>query len=404
MKLSIGRADKSPLARWFWTIDRPLLAMLLVLIGVGIIAVAAASPAAALRLSDSSTRLPPLYFLQRQLIWVAAGVPLMLAVSMLGKDAARRFALAGFALFLLLLMLIPLIGVETNGARRWIQLPGFQFQPVEFLKPFFAVSTAWLLAMRFEDRSLPVIPVGALFLALIVGLLVTQPDFGQAALVIAVFLVQAVLAGLPLIFVGVAIAALMGGLFLAYQFEPHIRNRLDGYLHDEGDTYQVDRALDSFRSGGLYGTGPGEGTAKFRLPEAQTDYIFSVIGEEFGAIICFAVALLYLAIVLRVLLQLLDEEDPFTLIAATGLVVQFGGQALINMSVNVALAPAKGMTLPFISHGGSSFLATAMAMGLLLALTRRNRHLKASPYLQSGPLEGRQARPGARIPAGLPAE
>jgi cell division protein FtsW len=386
MMLSLGRADKSPLARWFWTIDRPLLAMLLVLIGVGIIAVAAASPAAALRLSGGTTEVPPLFFLQRQLLWVAAGVPLMLGISMLTKDAARRASLGGFGLFLLLLMLVPIIGAENNGAQRWIQLPGFQMQPIEFLKPFFVVSTAWLFAMRFEDRSLPVIPAGAAVLGLIVAFLVTQPDFGQAALVIAIWLVQAVLAGLPLVILGLAIVALLGGLVLAYQFEPHIRNRIDGFLHGEGDTYQVDRALDCFRSGGLYGAGPGEGTAKFRLPEAQTDYIFSVIGEEFGAIACFALALLYLAIVLRVLLQLLDEDDPFTLIAATGLVAQFGGQALINMSVNVALAPSKGMTLPFVSHGGSSFLATAVAMGLLLALTRRNRHLKSSPYLQSGPV------------------
>ncbi len=381
LSLSFGRADRSPLARWFWTIDRPLLAMLLVLIGCGLIAVAAASPAAALRLSDSSTKIPPLHFLQRQLLWVLMGVPLMLGVSMLTKDSARRFALGGFALFFVLLALVPFIGVETNGAHRWIQLPGFQLQPIEFLKPFFAVATAWLFAMRFEDRTLPVIPAGAVALLLIVGLLVVQPDFGQSALVIAIWLVQAVLAGLPLIVLGLAIAVLLGGLVIAYQFEPHIRNRIDGYLHGEGDTYQVDRALDCFRSGGLYGTGPGEGTAKFRLPEAQTDYIFSVIGEEFGAIVCFALALLYLAVVLRVLLQMLDEDDPFTLIAATGLVAQFGGQALINMSVNLALAPSKGMTLPLVSHGGSSFLATCIAMGLLLAITRRNRHLKASPYL-----------------------
>ena len=384
VQLSFGRADRSPLARWFWTIDRPLLAMLLVLIGCGLIAVAAASPAGALRLSDSNTRIPPLFFLQRQILWVLMGVPLMLGVSMLTKDAARRFALGGCALFFLLLALVPFIGVETNGAHRWIQLPGFQLQPIEFLKPFFVVGTAWLFAMRFEDRTLPVIPVGAVSLMLIVGLLVVQPDFGQSALVIAIWLVQAVLAGLPLIVLGLALVAVLGGLVVAYQFEPHIRNRIDGYLHGEGDTYQVDRALDCFRSGGLYGTGPGEGTAKFRLPEAQTDYIFSVIGEEFGAIVCFALALLYLAIVLRVLLQMLDEDDPFTLIAATGLVAQFGGQALINMSVNLALAPSKGMTLPLVSHGGSSFLATCVAMGLLLSITRRNRHLKASPYLQPG--------------------
>ena len=382
--ISCGRADKRPIARWFWTTDRPLMFMLLVLIGVGLIGVAAASPAAALRLSGGSVVVPPLHFLWRQLMWVAAGVPLMLAVSMLTKESARRFALGGFVVFFVLLMLVPLIGAEKNGAVRWIQLPGFQMQPIEFLKPFFVVGTAWLFALKFEDRSLPVIPAGGFVLAAIVALLVIQPDFGQAALVIAVWLVQAVLAGLPLLVLGLAVVGLLGGLVIAYQFEPHIRNRIDGYLHGEGDTYQVDRALDCFRSGGLYGAGPGEGTAKFHLPEAHTDYIFSVIGEEFGAIACFALALLYLAIVLRVLLQLLDEDDPFTLIAATGLVAQFGGQALINMSVNLALAPSKGMTLPLVSHGGSSFLATTIAMGLLLALTRRNRHLKASPYLQPG--------------------
>ena len=382
--LSIGRADASPFARWFWTIDRPLLAMLLVLIGVGIIAVAAASPAAAVRLSGGSLQMAPLHFLYRQLFWVAAGVPLMIAVSLLSKDAARRFALGGFLVFFVALMLVPLIGAENNGAKRWLQLGSFQLQPIEFLKPFFIVATGWLFAARFQDRSLPVIPLGGAVLAAIVALLVFQPDFGQAALITAVWLVQACLAGLPLLIVFGVIALGMVGLVLAYQVEPHIRNRIDGFLHGEGDTYQVDRALDCFRSGGLYGTGPGEGTAKFRLPEAQTDYIFSVMGEEFGAIACFALALLYLAIVVRVLLQLLDEDDPFTLIAATGLVAQFGGQALINMAVNVALAPSKGMTLPFISHGGSSFLATAVSMGLLLALTRKNRHLKASPYLQTG--------------------
>ncbi len=382
LSISFGRADRSPFARWFWTIDRKLLAMLLVLIGVGLIAVAAASPAGALRLSDSQMRLDPLYFLRRQFMWVLMGVPLMIGVSMLTKDVARRFALAGFGIFFVLLLLVPVIGAETNGAQRWIQLPGFQMQPIEFLKPLFVVSTAWLFAMRFEDRTLPVIPAGGLMLILIIGLLVVQPDFGQAALVIAIWLVQAVLAGLPLMILGLVVVAALAGLVIAYQFEPHVRNRIDGYLHGEGDTYQVDRALDCFRSGGLYGTGPGEGTAKFRLPEAHTDYIFSVIGEEFGALVCFALALLYLAIVLRVLLQLLDEDDPFTLIAATGLVAQFGGQALINMSVNLALAPSKGMTLPLVSHGGSSLLATSIAMGLLLSITRRNRHLKASPYLQ----------------------
>ncbi len=381
---SFGRADRNLLSRLYWTVDRPLLALLLVLIGCGLIAVAAASPAAAARLSGSGFRLPPLYFLERQLLWALLGLPLILGLSLLTKEAARRVALGGFLLFLALLALVPFIGVETNGAHRWIQLPGLQLQPIEFLKSFLVVTTAWLFALRFEDRTLPVLRVGALLLLPILFLLVLQPDFGQSALVIAVWLVQAVLAGLPLLALGLLVLLSLGGLAVAYRFEPHIAARIDGFLHGEGDTYQVDRALDCFRSGGLYGTGPGEGVAKFRLPEAHTDYIFSVIGEEFGAIACFALALLYLAIILRVLLQMLDEDDPFTLIAATGLVAQFGGQAFINMSVNLALLPSKGMTLPLVSHGGSSFLATCTAMGLLLAITRRNRYLKASPYLAPG--------------------
>ncbi len=384
LALSLGRADRSTLARWFWTIDRPLVMMLLILIGVGIIAVAAASPAAAIRLSGPGLQLEPGHFLQRQLMWVAIGLPVLFGLSMLSRDGARRFGVGGFLLFFLLLLLVPLIGSEVNGAKRWIAIPGFQLQPIEFLKPLFAITMAWLFAMRFQDRSLPVFPLGAGLLLVILMMLAMQPDFGQAALITAIWLVQAALAGLPLLMVGAIILVAIGALALAYMFEPHVQNRIDGYLHGEGDTYQVDRALDCFRSGGLYGTGPGEGTAKFRLPEAQTDYVFSVIGEEFGAIACIALALLYLAIVLRVLLQLLDEEDPFTLISATGLVTMFGGQALINMSVNVALAPSKGMTLPFVSHGGSSFVAMAMAMGLLVAITRRNRHLQASPYLHAG--------------------
>lgn len=383
--LRFGRADRSFLARWFWTVDRPLLLLLLALMGFGLIAVAAASPAAADRLSDAGTRVPALHFLERQLVWVALGLAVMLGVSMLEKGAARRFALAGCLAAVFALAAVPFLGVETNGAVRWLQLAGFQVQPVEFAKPLFAVTTAWLLAARFDDRSLPVIPLSAAMLAILVLLLALQPDFGQAALLVAVWLAQAALAGLPLALLVGAVALGLVGLALAYATNPHVARRIDGFLHGEGDTYQVDRALDGFRSGGLFGTGPGDGTAKFRLPEAQTDYIFAVIGEEFGAIACFALALLYLVIMIRVVLQLVEEDDPFTLLAGTGLVVQFTGQAFINMSVNLALAPAKGMTLPFVSYGGSSYLACALGMGLLLALTRRNRHVLTSPYLRARP-------------------
>ncbi|MFQ3595584.1 MAG: putative peptidoglycan glycosyltransferase FtsW [Sphingomonadaceae bacterium] len=380
-----GRADRSFLARWFWEVDRPLLVMILVLMGVGIIAVAAASPAAAFRLSDSSTRLPPLYFLQRQMIWAGLGLVVLLGVSMLPAMLARRLALVGFPAALVLLAAVPFVGAEVNGATRWIQLPVLQLQPIELVKPLFVVATAWLLAARFDDRSLPVMSLSFAMLAVIVLLLAVQPDFGQAALVSAVWLAQAALAGMPVALLGGVAVLGAGGMVLAYLSSAHVARRIDGFLHGEGDTYQVDRALDAFRSGGLFGTGPGDGTAKFRLPEAQTDYVFAVIGEEFGAIACFALALLYVGIILRVLLQLVEDEDPFTLLAGAGLVAQFGGQAFINMSVNLALAPSKGMTLPLVSHGGSSYLATALGLGLLLAITRRNRHVQHSPYLRQVP-------------------
>ena len=378
---ALSRNDRSAIGHWFWTIDKLLLTLVMLLIGFGLIAVAAASPAAAHRYSGGNVHISDLFYLKRQIMWVLAGVPLMLAVSMLPVAWAKRVAIGLTIVFLVCLMAVPLVGAEVNGAVRWIALPGFQFQPSEFLKPVFIVTTAWLLGIRFDDRSVPTMQLSFGLLVIIAILLVKQPDFGQTALLGAVWLTQAILAGMSVWVVGGSLAVAAGGLALAYEFVPHVTERLDKFLTGGGDTYQIDRALDCFKAGGLFGAGPGEGVMKFKLPEAHTDYIFSVIGEEFGAVACGLLAVLYLAIVLRVLLQLLDEEEPFIFLAASGLAVQFGLQAAINMSVNLKLLPSKGMTLPFVSHGGSSFLALALGMGLLLALTRRNRFLKHSPYV-----------------------
>ncbi len=379
---ALGRSDRTLVGRWFWTIDRVLLLLVLLLISVGLIAVAAASPAAAHRYSGGSVHIGDLYYFKRQLFWVAVGLPLMLGVSMLSIPWARRLSIAGTLGAIVALALVPLLGHEQNGAVRWIDLPGFQFQPSEFLKPLFIVTTAWLLSARYDDRTVPTLQLSFATLVLIAAFLVKQPDFGQTALFTAVWLVQAFLAGMSVMTLAGAICVGVGGMGVAYMFVPHVTQRIDKFLTGGGDTYQIDRALDCFRAGGLFGAGPGEGQMKFRLPEAQTDYIFSVIGEEFGAIACFALACLFLAIVVRVMLQLLEEDDPFIFLAAAGLATQFGAQAMINMAVNLALLPSKGMTLPFVSHGGSSFLALSMGMGLLLALTRRNRFLKASPYAE----------------------
>ena len=383
-RTAFSRGDRSWLGRWFWTIDKPLLTAVFTLISCGIIAVAAASPAAAHRLSGSNYRYDDLFFLKRQVLWVLAGLPLLLAVSMLPLQWAKRLSVIGAGVFGLGLVLVLFggSGAESNGAMRWLAVGGFQFQPSEFLKPLFVVTTAWLLSVRFEDRSLPTMQMSFVLLAGIALLLLAQPDLGQTVLIGTVWLAQAMLAGMPLALFGVVMLVGLVMIGIAYLTLPHVADRIDKFITGGGDTYQIDKALDCFRAGGLFGVGPGEGIMKFRLPEPHTDYIFSVIGEEFGIIACLFVASLYIFIVVRVFLAMLDEEDPFIMLAASGLAAQFGLQASINMAVNLKLLPSKGMTLPFISHGGSSFLALCLGMGLLLALTRRNPFRNASPYAE----------------------
>lgn len=368
----LSRADRTPLGLWFWEIDRVLLLLVSMLIAIGLVAVAAASPVAAQKLSTTTASLDPLYYFYRQLMWVIVGVPVMLAISMLPKAQARRFAIYGTLTFLALLFLVPLIGTSVNGAQRWIGSGMFRLQPSEFLKPFFAVALAWVLSLRLHDQTLPVVPLSFVLTGVIAVLLMGQPDLGQTIIFAATWFVLVLVAGLSMrIMAGLGVAGL-AGLVLAYFFYPVAQQRINIWLFAEGDSFQVDKAHATLTAGGLIGTGPGAGLAKFQLPEAHTDYIFSVIGEEFGIIACIAIAILYLAIIVRVLVRLLDEEDSFLILAVCGLVAQFGGQAVINMAVNTQLFPSKGMTLPFISYGGSSMLALSIGMGLLLSLTRRN--------------------------------
>ena len=282
----------------------------------------------------------------------------------------RRLPTSLWGRSLLIIVLLPFIGKGVNGARRWIGVGISEFQPSEFLKPLFIITTAWLLSARYDDARLPALHVSFGLLLLVCALLMLQPDLGQTALIAAVWLAQAMLAGMSLMVFAVALFVALGGIVLAYLFVPHVTSRIDRFLTGGGDTYQIDRALDGFKAGGLFGAGPGEGQNKFALPEPHTDYIFSVIGEEFGAVACIGIAMLFFVIVVRVLMQLLDEENPFVFLAAGGLITQFGAQAAINMAVNVGIAPSKGMTLPFVSYGGSSIVASAIAVGMLLALTR----------------------------------
>jgi cell division protein FtsW len=368
----LSRADRTPLGLWFWEIDRMLLLLVSMLVAIGLVAVAAASPVAAQKLSTTSASLDPLYYFYRQLMWVIVGVPVMLAVSMLPKAQARRFAIYGTLTFLFLLFLVPLIGTSVNGAQRWLGSGIFRLQPSEFLKPFFAVALAWILSLRLHDQSLPVVPLSFILTGVIALLLMGQPDLGQTIIFAATWFVLVMVAGLSMRIMAALAGTGVVGLILAYFFYPVAQQRINIWLFDKGDSFQVDKAHATLTAGGLIGTGPGAGLAKFQLPEAHTDYIFSVIGEEFGMIACMAIAILYLAIIVRVLVRLLDEEDSFLILAVAGLIAQFGGQAIINMAVNTQLFPSKGMTLPFISYGGSSFIALSIGMGLLLSLTRRN--------------------------------
>ena len=377
----LGRSDMTALGRWFWEIDKLLLILVAVLISIGLVAVLAASPAAATRYSGTGVSFAPLHYFYRQLIWILVAVPVLIAVSMLPKSTARRLSIAGAILFTGLLFLVPAIGEEVNGARRWIGVGFTQFQPSEFLKPMFIVSIAWLLSLKERDPSLPMVPLTAVLTGIVALLLMQQPNFGETIIFVAAWVLLLALSGAPMRYLYLLGAAGLAALLLAYLFYPVATARIDGFLFAEGDNYQVDSALRTLTAGGMFGAGPGAGTRKFSLPEPHTDYIFSVIGEEFGIVACLAIAILYLTIVARVLIRLLHEEDKFLVLAAAGLVCQFGLQALINMAVNVHIAPSKGMTLPFISYGGSSMVALSIGFGLLLAFSRRNPYLHRSPYV-----------------------
>ena len=375
-----GRGKRTPFARWFWEIDRVLLLLVTMLIGVGLIAVAAASPAAGVRYSGNGVTVAARHYFWMQLAWTIIAVPVMIGVSALPLKVARRMALIGGGFFLILLALVPLVGSDANGATRWIALGPAKLQPSEFLKPLFAVGMAWLFSLRVKNPGLPFALISVVPMALIAALLMKQPDFGQTVIFVSVWIVLLMLSGASLKLLGALGAGGLAAIVSAYFFYSVATERINKFLFKQGDTYQMDRAHATLTNGGLLGTGPGAGTEKFTLPEPHTDYIFSVIGEEFGLIACIAIACLYLAIVARVCLRLLREEDDFLLLASAGLVSQFGLQALINMMVNVGLAPSKGMTLPFISYGGSSMIALSIGFGLLLAFTRENPHLKEASY------------------------
>jgi cell division protein FtsW len=365
--MSFTRIDQSPVARWWWTVDRWTLLALAILIGFGALLTMAASPAVAEHIGTDS-----MHFVRRQLALLPIATLLMFLVSLQSPRTIRRLAIVGFLIATVLVVMTFFVGVEIKGARRWIDLPGMSLQPSEFIKPTFAVVTGWLLAESKLRPGFPGAVIAAVLFVIVVGLLIKQPDLGMAVVVSAVWFAQFFLAGLRLYWVGVGLATGAVGLVGAYFLLPHVTSRVDRFLDPaSGDSYQVDRSIEAFMNGGLWGRGPGEGTVKEWLPDAHADFVFAVAGEELGLIACLAIVLIFAFIVLRGFSRVFQDDNLFVVLSATGLFVQFGLQAVINMASSLHLMPTKGMTLPFISYGGSSLLALGLGMGMALALTRR---------------------------------
>jgi cell division protein FtsW len=368
------RTRRNQLMVWWREIDRVLLGLIASLLLIGVVGVAAGSPASAHRLSTRAIQIDDLHFLKLHLAFLGAGLIAMLGCSLLSKEAARRAAVLLAGAMLVALLLVPILGHEVNGAKRWINL-GISFQPSEFLKPAFAIGIAWVLSWRVRDPNLPVIPITTALMGLVAALLMIQPDFGATMLFGGVWFVLVLLSGLPVQRVAVAVVGIVAFVVLAYFFYPNATHRIDSFFSGGTAFDQVDLAQKTLLGGGWTGAGLWLGVKKMSLPEAHTDYIFSVIGEEFGLIACAVIVLLYATIAARVLLRLQEEDDLFTILAAAGLTAQLVGQAFINIMVNLQLFPSKGMTLPLISYGGSSMIALCAGVGLLLAITRRNPFL-----------------------------
>lgn len=362
----LTRSDQSVLGKWWWTVDRWILLALAILIGFGILLIQAATPAIAVK-----HNLDTFYFVERHLIMLIPAIMIMLGVSLLSPRKVRWLATGLLVVFLPLLAATLVVGMEIKGSMRWIQLPGLSIQPSEFVKPAFAVVAAYLFARQCERQGFPALGVNMALFCAIVFCLISQPDIGMTALVSAIWFGQFFFAGLPLIFVGIFALAGIVSMFAAYYIFPHFASRMDRFLSNSGDTYQIDRAIDAFMNGGLLGTGPGQGTVKMSIPDAHADFVFAVAGEELGMLWCLFIVALFAFIVLRGFWRIRAENNLFIVLAASGLLIEFGLQAVINLASTLHLMPTKGMTLPFISYGGSSLWALAINMGMLLSLTRK---------------------------------
>jgi len=371
--IQVPRDDRSVIGQWWWTVDRWSLGAILAIMAFGVLLTLAASPPAAERIGADS-----FMFAKRQFIFLPMALLVMLSISLASPRHVRRLALLVFCGSVVLLAATFVIGVEIKGARRWISVPGLSgLQPSEFAKPSLAVISAWLLAQSRTERRVPGYFLSTLLVGGVLALLILQPDLGMSIVVVAVWGVQLFVVGLPMWIAGFGAVGAGAGLVGSYFMLSHVRSRFDRFLDpSSGDNYQVNTSLEAFMNGSLFGRGPGEGTVKAQLPDAHTDFVMAVAGEEFGLVVCLLILGLFAFVTLRSMSRASKETSLFITLAATGLAVQFGLQAAINMASTIQLIPAKGMTLPFISYGGSSALAMAICLGMLLSLTREHAGLR----------------------------
>ncbi|MDR7144510.1 putative lipid II flippase FtsW [Rhizobium sp. BE258] len=383
----VSRAERGPLADWFWTIDRFFLAMFVFLMGIGFMLSFAASPAVAERIG-----LEPFHFVKRHAAFMIPSLMVMIGLSFLTPRQVRRTAILLLIVAIAMMLLALFFGVEVKGSRRWVTLAGISIQPSEFMKPAFVVVCAWLFAEHARQPEIPGNLFAIILFGMVASLLVAQPDLGQTILTTAVWGGMFFMAGMPWLWIIVLGVGGAGGLVSAYYVFPHVAGRIDKFMTGEGDTFQIDTAREAIIRGDWFGQGPGEGIVKRIIPDAHTDFIFSVAAEEFGIIFCIALVALFTALVLRGLSHAYKEKNDFNRFAVAGLVLQMGIQSIINIGVNLELLPAKGMTLPLISYGGSSMVAICVTAGFILALTRHRPEKRA------------QDRSLFRVPHGMPAE
>ena len=365
--MRLARADRSVLSDWWFTVDRLMFFGMLLLMAAGLLLSFAASPAVAARYD-----LEPFYFVRRHAMMIVPTVIVMFAASPLSPKMIRRTSLVIFLVGIAMMLRVLFVGSEVKGAQRWLELGSFSFQPTEFVKPAFVVLIAWLFHEHQTRKDVPGIELAVFFYIVFATLLVLQPDFGQTLLVTLVWGGLLFMAGMDLVWIVALAIVAIAGLTASYFLMPHVASRIDRFLDPQsGDTYQTDRAIESFLQGGWFGRGPGEGTIKTVLPDAHSDFIFAVAAEEYGIVACIVLVAMFAFIVLRGFAKAANEPDGFIRLAIAGLVMLFGFQTLINMSVNVGLLPAKGMTLPFISHGGTSMLSLGLTAGFILGLPRK---------------------------------